>query len=108
MTEDSEYSLYKAFVGYVSMIEHFRNLDSYRKGAKVLRNCLPSVSRGEPGFRDIKTVQHFVAQVLVEDDEILTLTCEDDAAATIEALGPEAKNILMLNPVEIKEKIFMT
>ena len=34
MSKDTEYSLYKAFVGYVSMIEHFRDLDSYRKGAK--------------------------------------------------------------------------
>ncbi|MHA2275296.1 MAG: hypothetical protein ACXAC2_06000 [Candidatus Kariarchaeaceae archaeon] len=97
--------MFYAFKTYVAMIEHFRDLDHYRMGAKVIRNGLPKIDRGKPGFRDLQIVKQFVEQVMVEEDDLLELICEDDAASTIEALGPEAKNIVMTNPDEIKSKI---
>ncbi|MHA2169617.1 MAG: hypothetical protein ACXAB7_06955 [Candidatus Kariarchaeaceae archaeon] len=101
-----EYSLYKAFVAYVTYIETFRDIQQYREAAKVIRNGLPKVERGQTGFRDISTVKQFVETVIVEEESILELTCIDDAISTIEALSPEAKKILMINPDEIRDKIF--
>lgn len=102
------YDLRKAFIGYVTMIEHFRNVDSYRAGATALRNGLPKLQRGEKGFRDVRIVKQFVELVMVEEDELLELICESDAASTIEALSPDAGIVIMTNPAEIKSKIFMT
>lgn len=102
-----EYTLFHAFKTYVTMIEHFRSLEAYRSGAQAIRNGLPHTERGEFGFHDVSTVKQFVEQVLVEEDEILELICEDDAAATIGALTDDSKKIIMTNPDEIKEKIFL-
>lgn len=101
-----EYNLFYAFKTYVAMIEHFRDLEHYRMGAKVIRNGLPTIERGNPGFRDIQIVKQFVEQVMVEEDELLELICEDDAASTIEALTEAAKGVIMTNTAEIRTKIF--
>ncbi|MHA2253676.1 MAG: hypothetical protein ACXAD7_25175 [Candidatus Kariarchaeaceae archaeon] len=101
-----EYSLHKAFVTYVTFIETFRELELYRAGAKIIRNGLPSLNRGDRGFRDVQTIKQFVETVLVEEDSIVELVCIDDAISTIEALSDESKQIYMTNPEEIKQKIF--
>ena len=101
-----DYDLFTTFKTYVGMIEHFRDLEHYRMGATVIRNGLPKIERGSEGFRDIQMVRQFVEQVMVEDDDLLELTCESDAASTIEALSNNAKKILMTNSEEIRSKIF--
>ena len=102
------YSIYKAFVTYVTYIDHFRDTDYYRKGAKVIRNGLPSLERGQPGFRDVMTIKNFVEWVLTEEEMVVELATRDDAAATVEALSDEIKSIEMTNPDEIKKEIFMS
>ena len=101
-----DYDLFTTFKTYVGMIEHFRDLEHYRMGATVIRNGLPKVERGSEGFRDIQMVRQFVEQVMVEEDELLELICEDDAASTIEALTEAAKSVIMTNTDEIRTKIF--
>ncbi|MFV2013888.1 MAG: hypothetical protein ACC656_00530 [Candidatus Heimdallarchaeota archaeon] len=100
-----DYDLFYTFKTYVSMIEHFRDLEHYRMGAKVIRNGLPVIERGNPGFRDIQIVRQFVELVMVEEDSILELICEDDAVSTIEALTQDAKKVIMTNGEEIRTKI---
>ncbi len=87
------------------MIEHFRDLEHYRMGAKVIRNGLPKIERGNPGFRDMQIIKQFVEQVMVEEDEILELICEDDAVSTIDALTEDSKNVLITNGAEFRTKI---
>jgi len=101
-----DYSLHKTFVTYVTFIETFRELEHYRTGAKIIRNGLPSLNRGDLGFRDVQTIKQFVETILVEEDSIVELVCIDDAISTIEALSDESKQIYMTNPAEIKLKIF--
>lgn len=100
------YSLYKAFVGYVTYIEHFRDLEHYRIGAEVIRNGLPSIEKGKPGWRDILEVKNFVEWILTEEDRIVEQVAESDGASTIEALTDQSRRIVMENPDEIKKKIF--
>lgn len=101
-----EYDLFTTFKTYVGMIEHFRDLEHYRMGATVIRKGLPKIERGSSGFRDIQLVRQFVEQVMVEEDELLELTCESDAASTIEALSDNALEVIMTNSDEIRSKIF--
>ena len=101
-----DYDLFTTFKTYVGMIEHFRDLEHYRMGATVIRKGLPKIERGLPGFRDIQLVKQFVEQVMVEEDDLLQLTCESDAASTIEALSKSAREIMMTNSDEIRSKIF--
>lgn len=98
-------SLYKAFVSYITYIEHYRDINNYRIGAKAIRNGLPKIDKTKPGWRDIIEVKNFVEWVLTEDDMIVEQVCQDDGAATIEALTSAAKNIFMSNPQEIRSVI---
>lgn len=100
-----EYNLFYAFKTYVAMIEHFRDLEHYRMGAKVIRNGLPVIERGNPGFKDMQIIKQFVEQVMVEEDDLLELICEDDAVSTIEALTENAKSIMITNGEEFRTKI---
>ncbi|MHA2502680.1 MAG: hypothetical protein ACXAE3_07415 [Candidatus Kariarchaeaceae archaeon] len=101
-----EYSLYKAFVAYVTYMEHYRNLEAYRKGAKVIRNGLPEIDKSKQGWRNILEVKNFVEMVLTEEDAIVDLIAQDDGAATIEALTEDSKTIMMSNTDEISSVIF--
>jgi len=87
-------------------MEHFRDLEHYRKGAAVIRNGLPEIDKKEKGWRNIMEVKNFCEMVLTEDPTIVDMVAQDDGAATIEALTSEAKKIMMLNPDEITKEIF--
>ena len=101
----ASYSLYKAFVSYVTYMEHYRDLDHYRKGAKVIRDGLPEIDKAKPGWRNIMEIKNFCEMVLTEEPSIVELVAQDDGAATIEALTKEAKEILLLNPDEFDKVI---
>lgn len=106
MGSENSYSLYKAFVAYITYMEHFRDLEHYKIGANVIRNGLPEIDKSEKGWRNIMEVKNFCEMVLTEDPTIVDLVAQDDGAATIEALTSEAKSIMMSNPDEIRKVIF--
>jgi len=99
------YSLYQAFVSYVTYMEYYRDLEHYRKGAEVIRNGLPEIDKTKPGWRNIMEIKNFVEMVLTEADEIVNMVAQDDGAATIEALTPEAKKMMISNPDEFRSVI---
>ena len=100
------YTLYQAFVGYVTYMEHFRNIDNYRIGAKVIREGLPEIDKSQIGWRNIMEVKNFCETILTEEDTIVNMIAQDDGAATIEALTDESKKTMMLNPDDIARIIF--
>jgi hypothetical protein len=87
-------------------MEHYRDLEHYRIGAKVIRRGLPKMDKSKTGWRNIMEVKNFVEMVLTEDDSIVELIAQDDGAATIEALTEESKNMIMLNSQEITSVIY--
>ncbi|MDH5401783.1 MAG: hypothetical protein OEZ01_08020 [Candidatus Heimdallarchaeota archaeon] len=101
------YTVYKAFKTLITYMENFRSIESYKLGAKVIRNGLPQIEKGTSGWRDIVEIKNFVEWVLTEEEEIVEIACISDGSAIIESLSDITKELIMTNTDEIKKELFM-